>query len=170
MPRHMQPQVGTLVWYFADPALRPQAAIVAKRVANASFNLLYWNGQTGVGAPVLGVSFLENSGLKPASGAYCTPTGIQDTIDGAADVQLGRHVSAAVVAAGGSGYAVGNTITLTNGVILTVATLTVSAVATVTITNAGLVAGGSEPVNPVAQVSTNGAGTGATFTLTWVDN
>jgi hypothetical protein len=75
-------------------------------------------------------------------------------------------VSAAAVAAGGTGYAVGNTITLPNGVVLTVATLTVTAVATVTITNAGSVV--TQPANPVAQISTSGTGTGATFNLTWL--
>ena len=81
-----------------------------------------------------------------------------------------KKVGTAVVAAAGTGYAVGNTITLTNGVVLTVATLSVTAVATVTITNAGSVPTGAIPTNPVAQVSTNGTGTGASFTLTWVDN
>jgi phage tail sheath gpL-like len=76
-------------------------------------------------------------------------------------------VSAAVVAAGGSGYAVNDTITLTDGVILTVATVTAGAVATVAIANHGSVAG-TPPANPVAQVSSSGAGFGATFTLTWV--
>lgn len=76
-------------------------------------------------------------------------------------------VTAAVVAAGGSGYAIGNTITLANGVILTVATLSTTAVATVTVSNGGSVATASKPANPVAQVSSNGGGTGATFTLTW---
>jgi hypothetical protein len=74
-------------------------------------------------------------------------------------------VNSAVVAAGGTGYAVGNTITLPNGVVLTVATLAVTAVATVTITNPGSVT--TPPVNPVAQSSSSGAGTGATFNLTW---
>lgn len=83
-------------------------------------------------------------------------------------VDGGQTVTAAAVAAGGSGYAVGNTITLANGVVLTVATLSVSAVATVTITNAGSIASGATaPANPQAQVSTNGTGTGATFNLTW---
>ena len=83
MPRHMQPQVGTLVWYWSAPGKRPSAAIVVKRVSQVSFNLVYWIGDTGVSTPALGVPFLENAGLVAASGAYCTPTGIQDMIDGA---------------------------------------------------------------------------------------
>jgi hypothetical protein len=78
------------------------------------------------------------------------------------------HVSAAVKVAGGSGYAVNDTITLANGVVLTVATIATGAVATVTISNAGSVNTSSIPANPAAQVSTSGAGTGATFNLTWI--
>lgn len=70
-------------------------------------------------------------------------------------------VLTATVAAGGTGYVVGNTINLGNGVVFTVATLSGSAVATFTVTNGGSLS--SIPANPVAQVSTNGAGTGATF-------
>lgn len=81
-----------------------------------------------------------------------------------------KKVSTAVVAVGGTGYAVGNTISLGNGVVLTVATVTTGAVATTTLTNAGSVSSSQVPTNPVAQVSTNATGTGATFTLTWVDD
>jgi hypothetical protein len=77
-------------------------------------------------------------------------------------------VTAAAAAAGGSGYVANDTITLGNGVVVTVATLTAGAVATVTITNGGSIsATTTPPANPVAQVSTSGAGTGATFNLTW---
>src|SRR5215831_16219908 len=81
-----------------------------------------------------------------------------------------KKVSTAVVAAGGTGYVVGNTITLTNGVVLTVATITAGAVATATVTTAGSVPSGAIPATPVAQVSSNGPGTGASFNLTWIDN
>ena len=80
-----------------------------------------------------------------------------------------KKVSTAVVAVGGTGYIVGNTINLGNGVVLTVATVTTGAVATTTITQPGSFnAAMPTPTNPVSQVSTNGSGTGATFTLTWV--
>ena len=89
MPRHMLPQVGTIVWYWSAPGKRPSAAIVCKRVSYTSFDLAYLVGDTGVSTPALAVPFLENPGLKPASGAYCTPTGIQDDVDGAsAGVQM----------------------------------------------------------------------------------
>src|SRR5262252_42245 len=72
-----------------------------------------------------------------------------------------KKVSAATVAAGGTGYIVGDTINLGNNVTLTVATVTAGAVATTTITNAGSVPDGNIPTNPVVQVSTSGAGLNA---------
>jgi uncharacterized protein len=72
------------------------------------------------------------------------------------------------VAAGGANYAVNDLVNLPNGVVLKVATLSGSAIASVTVQNAGIVtAGQTVPTNPVAQQSTSGSGTGATFTLTW---
>ena len=77
-------------------------------------------------------------------------------------------VGSATVSAGGSGYAVGNVLTIVGGTSSTTATLTVatlsgSAVATVTISNSGVYT--VLPSNPVSV--TGGAGTGATFTLAW---
>lgn len=170
MPRHMQPQVGTTVWYFADPTRRPEAAIVTKRATAVSFNLTVFlaNGTTSAQT---GVAFLENPGLRPAAGAYCTPTGIQDDIDGASDVQSPTsRVTAAAIAAGGANYAVNDTINLANGVVLRVATINAGAILTLSVVNGGSVVTASIPANPVGQVSTNGSGTGATFTLTWTAN
>lgn len=91
-------------------------------------------------------------------------------------------VTAATVAAGGTGYAVGDLITLAIGpntsppiggpAVLQVATLSGSAVATVTVVSqvpGTPILGGSyfaKQTNPVAQGSTTGSGTGATFNLT----
>ena len=76
-------------------------------------------------------------------------------------------ISTATVSAGGSGYLVGDVLTISGGTgtggTLTVATLSGSAVATVTITNAGIFT--ALPSNPVSV--TGGTGTGATFTLGW---
>lgn len=74
------------------------------------------------------------------------------------------------IGAGGSGYAIGDTAQFPNGVVLTVATLSGSAVATwAPVTNAGSVvgAGNPTPINPVAQVNSSGGGTGATANLNW---
>ena len=83
---------------------------------------------------------------------------------------VNTYVSAAAVSGGGSGYAVNDTIPLSGG------TGTITAVLTVTSVNAGAITGVSvltagaytvQPANPVAQASTSGSGTGATFALTW---
>lgn len=77
-----------------------------------------------------------------------------------------KKVASAVVASGGTGYVVGELITLANGVVLSVATVSAGAVATVTVANPGSVSG-SAPVGAQPQLSSSGVGTGATFTLTW---
>jgi hypothetical protein len=75
--------------------------------------------------------------------------------------------SDATVASGGTGNAVNDLLELSNGVILKVTAVTSGAVTTATIQDAGSIAAGSVPANPVAVTSTTGAGTGATFTLSW---
>ena len=74
-------------------------------------------------------------------------------------------VASAAIAAGGSGYSVGNTITVTGGAVLTVASVSSGAVTAVTVTTPGTYA--AVPTGPVAQTATNGSGTGATFNLTF---
>ena len=83
-----------------------------------------------------------------------------------------KALTATVVGAGtGGDYNVGDTITLANGVVLTVATAGATTVTTVNVTNAGhLAIGATNPTNPVGQVSSSGTGTGATFNLTWGDD
>lgn len=100
-----------------------------------------------------------------------TGTGGQQATGTASLVTVGTPT----VGAGGTGYAAGDTITLGNGVIVKVATVTGGAVATfaaqgTTGTNIGSLTGTpgtAVPTNPVAQVSTSGSGTGATVNLTW---
>jgi len=96
-------------------------------------------------------------------------------------------VISAAVAVGGTGYVVGDVITLASGPVtsapigapaqLIVATLAGSAVATVSVVNqiqgSATPQGGSyfdRQTNPVAQGSTTGVGTGATFNLTYTAN
>lgn len=93
-------------------------------------------------------------------------------------------VTGATVAAGGTGYAVGDEITLASGdstavpigapAVLRVLTAPAGVVATVEVVaqviDSSPAAGGSyfsQQTNPVAQGSTTGVGTGATFTLTY---
>ena len=76
------------------------------------------------------------------------------------------------IGSGGSGYAVGDTVLFSNGVVLVVATESGGVVATwepitTAPSNPGSITGGSTPSNPVAQVSSSGGGTGATANLVW---
>lgn len=76
------------------------------------------------------------------------------------------------VGAGGANYAVNDTITLSNGVVVVVNTITGSAVATLKAIGVapgfhGAITSGATPTNPVAQVSSSGTGTGATISLVW---
>src|SRR5580765_7973961 len=170
MPRHMLPQVGTPVWFFADPTRRPQAAIVTKRISYSQFNLAVL-APVGTVSGIINVPFLENPALRPASGQFCTPTGIQDDIDGAGDTTTQTQRAASVaVTAGGTGYVVGDNLTLpanTGPITLRVTTAAGGIISAVTITNPG---SATKPGPAPAQSATGGSGSGATFTVTWADN
>ncbi|RTM13897.1 MAG: hypothetical protein EKK33_08980 [Bradyrhizobiaceae bacterium] len=120
-----------------------------------------------LGAP--GISFTNDA----TSGLYLNAVGVLGLVAKSLGIAVNSAVycpTAATVAAGGSGYAVGDTITLTGGTaisqaVLTVATLSGSAVATVTVTYPGFYT--VKPSDPVAQGSTSGSGSGATFNMTW---
>lgn len=82
----------------------------------------------------------------------------------------GSGVSAVAIANGGSGYAVGDRITLTGGTFSTAAVIGVTSVSSGAITGAFVRVPGvyqTNPTNPVSQGSTTGGGTGATFNLTF---
>lgn len=85
----------------------------------------------------------------------------------------GQRATAAAIAVPGTGYVVGDEIVLGNGVVLGVLSVSTSPLGqllTVDIGTAGLLdVDATPPTNPVAQVSTTGIGTGATFNLTWSD-
>lgn len=73
-----------------------------------------------------------------------------------------------VPSAGGSGYTVNDTITLTGGTFTTAAVLRVTAVSAGAVTAVALVTAGAYtvlPATPTAQGSTSGSGTGATFNV-----
>lgn len=109
------------------------------------------------------------------TGMFLSATGVLGLVANALGIKVNSEVYAvasAAVSAGGSNYAVGDTITETGGTfvtptVYTVATLSGSAVATVTVTVPGIYT--VKPSSPVAQGSTSGVGTGATFTPTWND-
>jgi hypothetical protein len=69
-------------------------------------------------------------------------------------------------AAGGTGYITGDTITLANGVVLTV-TATAGVITGLTVTNAGSLGGGAAPVAGNLPIQTSGVGTGAIINLVW---
>lgn len=120
-----------------------------------------------IGAP--GISFTSDA----TAGAYLPATGQLGLVAKSLGLLINSSiycVTAAAVQAGGTGYAVGDTITETGGTaisqaVLTVATLSGSAVATVTVSYPGFYT--AKPSDPVAQGSTSGSGSGATFNMTW---
>lgn len=71
------------------------------------------------------------------------------------------------VGSGGTGYALNDNVTLTSGVVVKAVTMTGSKIASVSVVSGGSANFDALPPNPVAQVSTTGAGTGAKFNLTW---
>jgi phage tail sheath gpL-like len=96
----------------------------------------------------------------PVSHMRSLLVGIMMTTGGAS-----HTATAAAVAAGGTGYAINNTITLADGVQLTVTNVAAGAITSVTLTSGGNAP--TPPPNPMAQQSTSGSGTGATFNVTW---
>lgn len=69
-------------------------------------------------------------------------------------------------ASGGTGYVTNDTVTLANGVVLTV-TAASGIITSAAVTNAGSVTGGTLPTANNTPVSTSGVGTGAIFNLVW---
>jgi len=96
--------------------------------------------------------------------AIAAPTGV-NPVQAAANASL--TAISATLGAGGATYAANDTITLSNGVVIKVLTVTGGVVTTFSVQNGGSITSGNTPTNPVAQVSTSGSGTGATFNLTW---
>lgn len=68
---------------------------------------------------------------------------------------------------GGTGYKVGDFISLPFGILLEVLTLSGSAVATVGVSVAGAINAGNTPSNPLSQISTSGSGTGYSANPLW---
>jgi hypothetical protein len=120
-----------------------------------------------VSAP--GISFNSDA----TAGLYLSSTGIVGLVAKSLGLLVNSAIyqaTSATVQAGGSGYAVGDTITETGGTaisnaVFTVATLSGSAVATVTVGYPGNYT--VVPSNPVSQGSTSGLGTGCTLNITF---
>lgn len=104
------------------------------------------------------------AGTTYAPSDTITLTGGTAGTQGILEVQTTTIVTAPVVVAGGTGYVVGDQITCQDGVVLQVATVSTTAVATVTIVNGGSFTANVTSAGGLIQASTTGVGTGATFT------
>lgn len=116
---------------------------------------------TALGAITAGTGFTSLPALVSTAGTGSGFTAVATSL---------KVVSAAVVAGGTSGFVNADTITLSNGVVLAVASVSGGVVLTVTVTTAGAFAGNYPALstNPVSQVATSGAGVGTTtFTLVY---
>lgn len=127
-------------------------------------------GQTNIGFDFYGGGSVTSTTVGTAGTGYTSPPTVAFTGGSGAIQAIGtstlKVVGTPTVTAGGTGYAVGNVLTVVGGTRTTAATLTVSTVSSgvitaVTVSNAGVYT--AIPTNAVAV--TGGAGTGATFTL-----
>ena len=86
--------------------------------------------------------------------------------------QIGLRLSTVALSVAGTGYAVGNTLTLTGGATVTVATIAGGAatgpIATVTLTGPAYHACANTAAGGLAQLASSGGGSGATFTGTFL--
>lgn len=130
-----------------------------------------WLGASGVIA-LPGQSFSAD----PATGQVLLAVGVLGLIAAGVGAKINsatqKASAAPTVVVAGSGYVVGEKIYFAGGtfvlpVVVTVATLSGSGVATVTLTQAGLYA--VVPANHIAQNFSSGAGTGATFDAAWTN-
>lgn len=106
-----------------------------------------------------------------AFGTYTTVPTINSTggtpaVPASYQAHLGAN-AVPTITAGGTNFSVGDTISFGNGIVLTVLTLSGSAIASWAIASIGDITSGSTPSNPIAQINTSGTGTGATATVTW---
>lgn len=106
--------------------------------------------------------------LSPTQALDWPRTGITDQEGQSVPTSI-LHAVTATIAAGGSGYVANDTIILTGGTFTTPVTMTVLTVSTGAVATAKIKYTGAytvAPSNPVAQGSTSGGGSNATFNLT----
>jgi hypothetical protein len=179
------PRNGSGNYSLPQPAFVPGTVISSSAVnsdfsdiATALTGSIAADGQTPLTGPLKGVSGTVVApswtfASDTASGLFLLAAGSVGLVaenNGFLVSSNGFGASSAAVQSAGSGYAVNDTITLTGGTVLRntvlkVATLSGSGVASVTVLDAGLYS--TNPSNPVAQGSTSGVGSGATFNITW---
>jgi hypothetical protein len=98
--------------------------------------------------------------------AFSTPSGLTNTFT--QNIGPNFYAISAWPISGGNNYAVGDTVTLTGGTFSTAISLTVTSVLAGAITSVAVKTPGAYTVlgnDPLAQGSTSGSGTGATFTI-----
>lgn len=147
-------------------------------IATGLSNVLTRDGQAGmtaalklingtIGAPSL--TFTSDT----ATGMYLPATGVLGLVANALGIKVNSEIYAAqsaTVAAGGTGYVIGDTITETGGTAIVQAVFTVAGVSAGVVTSVTATVPGIytvKPTNPVSQGSTSGAGSGCTLTITW---
>jgi hypothetical protein len=144
-PNKIMPALNDPSWDFAGH--KPSGALP---LANIIYLMQQWLAQNPTANKVrTGLSF-----------------GTNDLILGALGI-LNLQASGAAPVAGGSGFVVGDTVTLANGIVVTVTGVSSGAITSTSISTPGNVSYPNVQANPSAQTATSGAGTGATFTLSW---
>jgi len=126
-----------------------------------------------ISPPVVRNPFLTGSGVQSVTvtspGAYTTaptvtfsPPGGTGTLATGFPVLTGDTIT---LVNGGSGYVVDDLVVLSNTIIIQVLTVSSGTILTFAVINKGTAS--TLPANPVNQVSTSGAGTGASFNISW---
>lgn len=128
----------------------------------------HFSGAQGSDISVLvdGAILKHNGNLPPVSGSSGSKWSV---IVKFGDLPGASEVGTANVASGGSGYVIGDTITLAGGTSTTAAKLLVTRTSSGAVAEVLLIEKGSYsvvPSSPASQGSTSGSGTGATFTIT----
>jgi len=149
-------------------------------IATGLSDVLTRDGQAGMTAALKAISgSVSAPGITfnsdATSGLFLSSSGIVGLVSHSLGMLLNTELflaTSATVQAGGSGYAIGDTITVTGGTavsqaVYAVATLSGTAVATVTVAYSGFYS--VKPTNPVSQGSTSGIGTGCTLNVTYND-
>lgn len=100
-----------------------------------------------------------------------TATDYRDYLEKLIEYASSDNVESVAIAAGGSGYVVGEILTLSGGTSTTAATLEVAEVSSGAVTAVHVVHAGAYSVQPSDAVSTtsDGSGTGCTLNVTWQD-
>jgi len=117
---------------------------------------------------------VSSGAVTPGTGFTSVPALSISAPQGANGVQATGIISLEVLSAnvtgggasGGTGYVTGDTITMANGVILTV-TAASGIITSLVVFNAGALTGGVAPTTAVAPASTSGVGVGALVNMVW---